>query len=138
MLKSVCLVGAIVLLAVPALADTPCGSTPLAEVIPAPASVSGKTVAEASTIKHDAFVTVKAYQGKLKTFRECLISQTNALKATVDTAKDDSAKKKIQAQMADMQGVYDKTIDDETKVVNDFLALQTAVCQIVDCTPPKK
>ena len=138
MLKSVCLVGAFVMLAVPALAETPCGTTPLAEVIPTPAAISGQTAEQAAAAKHEAFVNVKAYQAKLKTFRKCLLSQSNALKTSLDSAKDDAAKKPIQAQLADIQTVYDGSIDDETKVVNDFLALQKAVCKIVDCTPPKK
>lgn len=138
MLKSVCLVGAFVLLAVPALADTPCGTTPLADVVPTPDAVSGKTAEEASAIRHQALVDVKTYQGKLKTFRECLVSQSNALKATIDTAKDDAAKKRILEQMADLQSVNDHSVDDETKVVNDFIALQTAACKIMNCTAPKK
>jgi hypothetical protein len=137
MLKSVCLVGAVLFLASPALAETACGTTPIAPAIPTGASIAGKTGDDASKIKHDAFVQVKAYQATLKPFRECLMKQSADTKASIDTLKDDSAKKAAQSKMDDMQKVYDKTVDDETQVVNDFVALQTAVCKIVDCTPKK-
>lgn len=138
MFKSVCLAGAAVLmLASPALAETVCGTSPMGPEVPAPAAVSGKTAEQAAAIKHEAFVQVKDYQARLKPFRECLITQTNAMKATVADAKDDSAKKTAQAKMDDMQKAYDKTVDDETQVVNEYVALQTAVCKIVDCTPKK-
>lgn len=137
MFKSVCLVGALVVLASPALADSACGPTPIAPAIPTGASIAGKPGEEASKIKHEAFVQVKAYQGTLKTYRDCLMKQSADVKETLPAAKDDAAKKAIQAKMDDMQKAYDKTVDDETKLVNDFVALQTAVCKVVDCTPKK-
>ena len=137
MLKSVCLVGAVLLLASPALAETSCGTAPIAPAIPGAAAVAGKSGDEATKIKHDAFVQVKAYQSTLKGFRECLVNQTTAQKSAVAGAKDDAAKKAAQETMDAMQKAYDKTVDDETQVVNDFVALQTAVCKIVDCTPKK-
>ena len=137
MFKSVCLVGALVVLASPALADSACGPTPIAPAIPTGASIAGKPGEEASKIKHEAFVQVKAYQSTLKGFRECLVNQTTAQKSAVAGAKDDAAKKAAQETMDAMQKAYDKTVDDETQVVNDFVALQTAVCKIVDCTPKK-
>lgn len=138
MFKSVCLVGAVLLLASPALADTPCGTAPIAPAIPAASLVAGKAGDEAAKIKHEAFVQVKAYQANLKPFRECLITQTTAEKATGAAAKDDSAKKASAEKINDYQKVYDKSVDDETQVVNDFVALQTAVCKIIDCNAPKK
>jgi hypothetical protein len=136
MLKSVCLVGAVLMFASPALAET-CGSAPIAPAIPGASAVAGKPGEEATKIKHDAFVQVKAYQGTLKPFRECLIKQTSDVKAEAENGKDDSAKKAAQAKMADLQKAYDKTVDDETKTVQEYVALQTAVCKIVDCTPKK-
>ncbi len=136
MLKSVCLVGAVLMLASPALAET-CGSAPIAPAIPTASSVAGKPGEEATKIKHDAFVQVKAYQGTLKPFRECLMKQTADVKAETEAAKDDAAKKAAQSKMGDMQKAYDKTVDDETKTVQDYVALQTAVCKIIDCTPKK-
>jgi hypothetical protein len=142
MLKNVCLIGAVLLLASPALAETACGTIPIAPAIPAASSVAGKTADEATKTKHEAFLQVKAYQTTLKPFRECLVTQTTALKATAGEPKDDAAKaaaaKKVaDAKIADMQKAYDKTVDDETQTVNDFVALQTAVCKIVDCAPKK-
>ena len=138
MLKTVCLVGAVLLLASPALAEISCGTTPIAPAIPTASAIAGKTAEEATAAKHEAFVQVKAYQATLKTFRECLITQTTALKGTVDAAKDDAAKKAVTEKVEAMQKVYDKTIDDETQVVSDYGALQTAVCKIAECAPPKK
>lgn len=137
MLKSVCLVGAVLFLASPALADAACGPTPIPPAVPTAASIAGKPGEEASKIKHDAFVQVKAYQGTLKPFRECLMKQTGDVKASIETAKDDAAKKAATAKMEEMQKAYDKTVDDETQIVNEFVALQTAVCKIVDCAPKK-
>lgn len=137
MLKSVCLVGAVLMIASPALADTACGTTPIGPAIPGASAVAGKTADEATKIRHDAFVQVKAYQGTLKPFRECLMKQTSDAKAAVEGAKDDSAKKTAQAKMDDLQKAYDKTVDDETQTVNEYVALQTAVCKIADCTPKK-
>lgn len=136
MLKSVCLVGAVLMLASPALAET-CGSAPIAPAIPGASSVAGKAGDEATKIRHDAFVQVKAYQGTLKPFRECLMKQTADVKAEAESAKDDAAKKTAQAKMDTLQKSYDKSVDDETKTVQEYVALQTAVCKIVDCTPKK-
>ena len=143
MLKCVYLVGAVLLLASPVLAETPCGTIPIAPAIPTASAIAGKTADEATKIKHEAFLQVKAYQTTLKPFRECLITQTTAAKAAAEAAKDDkakaaAAKKEADAKIADIQKAYDKTVDDETQIVNDFVALQTAVCKIVDCTAPKK
>jgi hypothetical protein len=138
MLKSVCLAGAaVLLLASPALADTVCGTSPVGPAIPAPSAVSGKSAEDAAKIKHEAFVQVKDYQSRLKSFRDCLITQTNGMKTQIADAKDDAAKKPLQEKMDGMQKAYDKTVDDETQVVNDYVALQTAVCKIMDCTPKK-
>ncbi len=144
MLKNVCLVGAVLLLASPALADTSCGTTPIAPAIPTASSIAGKTADDATSIKHEAFLQVKAYQATLKPFRECLVKQTSALKAAADAGSDDKdkdaaarAKRDAADKISSMQKVYDKTVDEETQVVNDFVALQTAVCKVVDCTPKK-
>ena len=138
MFRSVCLVGAVVLMASSALADTACGTAPLADAIATPSSISGKTAEEALKIKHEAYVSVTTYQAKLKTFRDCLEAQINAQKTVLADAKDDAAKKAPKAAIADMVQALDKTVDDETEVVNEFVALQTAVCKIATCVQPKK
>lgn len=133
MFKSVCLIGAVLVMAGPALADTACGSAPIADAIPAPAAVAGKTAEEAQKIRHDAYVSVTGYQGKLKVFRECLMTQSAAQKNLITAAKDDNAKKAPQAALEEMQKAYDKAYDNETAVVQEYVALQTAVCKIADC-----
>jgi hypothetical protein len=136
MLKSVCLVGAVLMIAGPALADT-CGSAPIAPAIPAASAVDGKAGEDATKIRHDAFVQVKAYQGTLKPFRECLTKQTEDARAELATAKDDSAKKVATAKVEGLEKAFDKTVDEETQIVNEYVALQTAVCKIVDCKAKK-
>lgn len=138
MFRSVCLIGAVVLMASSALADTACGTAPLADALATPSSLSGKTADEALKIKHEAYVSVTTYQAKLKTFRECLITQVNAQKVILADAKDDPAKKAPTAAIAAMQLASDKSVDDETEVVNEYVALQTAVCKVATCAQPKK
>jgi len=138
MFRSVCLIGAVVLMASSALADTACGTAPIADAMVTPGSVSSKTAEEALKIKHEAYVSVTSYQAKLKIFRDCLNAQLNAQKTLLAEAKDEPAKKAPQAAIAGIVQALDKAYDDETEVVNEFVALQTAVCKIATCTPPKK
>ena len=138
MFRSVCLIGAVVLMASSALADTACGTAPLADALATPSLVSGKTAEEALKIKHEAYVSVTTYQAKLKTFRDCLATQIIAQKTVLAGAKDDAAKKAPTAAIAGMVQAMDKTVDDETEVVNEFVALQTAACKIATCVQPKK
>ena len=141
MFKSVCLIGAVLVLASPALADTSCGTAPIAPAITAPSDLSGKTTDEAHTLALGALKSVKAYQATLSSFRECLVTQTNALKASLASAKDDKAKQATTEQMTTMQAAYDKTVDTETQVVTDYSNLHTAYCKMGDglagCAKPK-
>jgi hypothetical protein len=141
MFKRVCLIAAVVALTSPALAES-CGSAPLAPEIPGVGALSGKTTEDAHAFVIASVKTVKAYQGTLQSYRECLITQTNAQKAVVAEAKSKGDKTKTDAAMQDMkamQAAYDKTVDTETQVVADWQTLHTAYCKMdgAKCPAPK-
>jgi len=141
MLRSVLLIGAVVLMAGPALAENACGIAPIAPAIATGADLAGKTTDEAHTTALAALKSVKAYQVTLSSFRECLVTQTTAQKAALASAKDDKAKKAATDQLADIQTAYDKTVDTETAVVTDYSNLHNAYCKMGDglagCAKPK-
>lgn len=119
------------LTAAPALADLTCGSAPLAPAVPGSADLAGKTTDEAHQIALGALKSVKAYQGSLTTFRQCLKSQSDGYQAAVDAAKakgDKTEAAKVQQQLDDANKIFDKSIDTETQVVNDYMTLHNAYC----------
>ena len=130
MLRSVCLVGVLLLTAAPALAQS-CGTAPIAPAIPSTSDVSGKTPDDAHKMALDALHAVKAYQGTLGTYRECLLSQTNAQKQALADAKGDKQKSAdAQQKITDLQKQYDQTVDTETQVVADYSKLHDAYCKM--------
>ena len=130
MLKSVCLVGVLLLTAAPALAQN-CGSAPIAPAIPAPSDVNGKTPDDAHKMALDALHGVKAYQASLSTFRQCLITETNAQKqALTDAGTDKDKVAAAKQQINDLQKQYDRTVDTETQVVADYSKLHDAYCKM--------
>jgi len=142
MFKSVLLIGAVAMMAGPALAETSCGTAPLAPVVVSPADLAGKTTDDAHAAVLAALKGVKAYQATLSSFRECLVTQTTAQKAALVAAKDDKAKKAAaQEQIDAIQDAYDKTVDTETAVVTDYSNAHTAYCKMGDglagCAKPK-
>ena len=139
MLKSVCLAGVLLLTAAPALAQS-CGSAPIAPAIPAPADVNGKTTDDAHKMVLDSMHVIKAYQGSLTTFRECLQTQTNQQKQALAAAASDKDKAAAAQQQIDgLQKQYDNTVDTETQVVTDWQKLHGAYCAmgsgLTGCTP---
>ncbi|MDE2182870.1 MAG: hypothetical protein KGJ78_07595 [Alphaproteobacteria bacterium] len=142
MMKSVCLaVAAVAVLSAPALADSSCGSPPIAPAIPGAADLSGKTVEAGRAVVVDAYHQVKAYQAALKPYRDCLAAQESNLKqqiAAEETSGDKDAKDKVAAFTQQAQNAIDaqnKTVDTEGQVANDFNTLHTAQC--VKDTDPK-
>jgi hypothetical protein len=110
-----------------------CGDEPIAPAIPTAAEIGQKTALEAQKAKHAAFMDIKAYQGSLKGYRDCLDS------AKAKTARDmqdaQSASKpdkdkiaKLKGQIDATQHAYDQSVDSEERIVNDFHALSTAYC----------
>jgi hypothetical protein len=135
MFKSVCLIGAILVLASPALADESCGNSPLAPAIPAASDLSGKNADDAHAFVLSALKSVKAYQGTLSTYRECLQTQAANQKPIIADAKAKGDKTKAdaaQSQMDALQASYDKTVDTETQVVTDYSNLHAAYCKMGD------
>lgn len=144
MFRSVCLIGAVLVLASPALAELSCGSAPIAPAIAGASDLAGKTTDDAHTMVLGALKSVKAYQGTLSTFRECLTTAANNQKPLIADFKAKNDKAKMDAAKADMdamQAAYDKTVDTETQVVTDYSNLHTAYCKMGDglagCAKPK-
>jgi hypothetical protein len=112
-----------------------CGNTPFAPAIPSPADVKAKAPADAHAAVHDAFLDVKNWQGDLKTWRACLDDQDAADKRSIAQADPKKDVDKIQPwkdQIAQDGHVFDASVDNEEKVVNEFHALQTAYCTRTD------
>jgi hypothetical protein len=146
MLKSFCLAAAMMtVVAAPAFAAGECGSAPIAPAIPAASDLAGKTVEAGRAEVVDAYHQVKAYQASLQPFRGCLEQQAKVDQTALAAAQADGEKGKdkvatLQQSMADMQKVYDHTVDTETQVATDFNNLHVAQCK-VDTDPkicPKK
>jgi hypothetical protein len=142
MFRSVCLVGAVLALAIPSLAETTCGSAPLAPAVPAIGDLNGKTPDDAHTVVLGALKSVKTYQVALGSYRECLKVQTSNQKIAVAAVQDDKAKAAVaQQKMDELQTTYDKTVDTEVQVVTDYSNLHNGYCKmgegLVGCAKPK-
>ena len=134
MLKSVCFAGVLIALsAMPALADLTCGSAPLAPAIPGASELAGRTTDDAHQFVLTALKGVKGYQGTLASFRECLKTETNTVKASFQEAKAKGDKDKaaqLQEQLDAMQSAWDKSVDTETQIVADYMKLHDAYCKM--------
>jgi hypothetical protein len=134
MLKSICLVAAIIAVAtVPAFGDNQCGPAPIGPAIPAASDLNGKTVEAGRAEVLDAYHQVKAYQGALQPYRACLKTQADAQKAALSAAQAEGEKGKdkiaaAQQAMADLDKVYLESVDAETQVASDFNNLHVAQC----------
>lgn len=131
MFKRVCLIGAVLVLASPALAQEGCGNSPMAPAIPSASDLGGKTTDDAHSVVLSALKSVKAYQGTLATYRECLTTQANNQKPIIADAKAAGDKDKAaaaQQKMDALQASYDKTVDTETEVVKEYMALHNGYC----------
>lgn len=134
MRKSIVLIGAILVLASPAIAES-CGDAPIAPDIPKASALAGKSTEDAHTFVLASFHSVRAWQGQLSPYRECLQKAANVQKAAAADAKTSGDKAKADAatvQMNALQADYDKTVDTETQVASDFNNLHTAYCKMGD------
>lgn len=134
MLRSALLIGAVLAFTGPALADS-CGSAPIPPEIPGVNTLGGKTTDDAHTFVVAAIKPVKTYQGQLSTYRECLQTQAAAQKQLAADAKSKGDKAKQDSSTAEMnalQAAYDKTIDEETRVVTEWQTLHNAYCKMGD------
>lgn len=110
-----------------------CGDEPIPPALPTAAEIGQKAPLDAQKAKHGAFEDIRAWQGSLKGYRDCLDSSkaaaTRALQDAQSAAKPDQDKiKKLQAQIDAANHAYDHTTDTEERLVNDFNALSTAYC----------
>jgi hypothetical protein len=135
MLSKLGLAAAISVMAImPAWAQTDsCGDEPIPPAIPTAADIGQKTPEDALAAKHGAFEDIKAWQGSLKSYRDCLNStvdtKTREKQSAAQATKPDQDKiAKIQGEIDAVNHAYDHSTDTEEKVVNDFHALSTAFC----------
>ena len=110
-----------------------CGTTPAGPSVPNESSVPGATADAVHAVLIDRFHGIKAYQQALAVYRECMTTQVakdkNALSKAKSLGNDDRAvhlKQRIDA----MQAAYDRTIDDETQVVEAYQDLHTVYCKM--------
>ena len=120
-----------------AAAQEMCGDPPIAPVIPSAEEMRAKSAADAAAVRHNAFADVRHWQGALKSYRDCL----NATIATdkrdagemVRSPKPDKDKiAKLNEEIAASNHAYDRSVDQEEKVVNEFHAAQVAYCSRKD------
>jgi hypothetical protein len=138
MLKNLGLAAVIsVMASAPAWADNMCGDEPIPPAIPSAAEIGQKNPADAAKAKHQAFEDIKAWQGQLKDYRDCLDGDENSVKRDKQNAmsqsKPDQDKiKRLDGQVADDEKANSHSIDTEERVVNDFHALSVAFCSRAD------
>ena len=112
-----------------------CGNVPFAPAIASPADLKAKSPADAHAAVHDSFTDIKNWQSDLKTYRACLDDQDGADKRNIGQADPKKDADKVTAwkdQIVDDAKIYNSSIDNEEKVVNEFHALQAAYCMRTD------
>jgi hypothetical protein len=138
MLRKLVLAAAIWMMATrPAWAQSECGDEPIGPAIPTAAEIGQDTPVVAQKAKHTAFEDIKAWQGSLKSYRDCLTStidtKTREKSSAQQATKPDKDKiAGIQAQIDAANHAYDHSTDSEEQIVNDFHALSTAYCSRSD------
>ncbi|HEY2068161.1 MAG TPA: hypothetical protein VGG48_01300 [Rhizomicrobium sp.] len=124
----------------PVWAQSACGSVPFAPAMPSQADMRSKSIPDAETALHDAFTDIKNWQGDLKTYRSCLDGQTQQAKAGMAGLDKDKDADKIAAfkdQAATSNKLFDSSVDQEEKVVNEFHGAQAAYCMRSDANKAK-
>ena len=116
-----------------AVAQEMCGDPPLAPVLPTATEMRAKSPADAAKARHSAFADVRSWQGSLKSYRDCLNATIATDKRTAgENARSDKPdKNKIASWNAEIEAAnhaYDRSVDQEEKVVNEFHAAQVAYC----------
>jgi hypothetical protein len=110
-----------------------CGAAPSGPSVQDKSSVAGATADAVHAVLIDRLHSIKAYQKSLAVYRECTTMQVaedkNALAKARAFGNDDRTvhlKQRLDAMLA----VYDKTIDDETQVVETYQDLHTTYCKM--------
>jgi hypothetical protein len=120
--------------ATPALAQS-CAGEPIAPAFASTADIQRQTPAQAAASKHDAFVEIKNWQRDLKSYRDCLTGISNGDRRQLtglDPAKDADKIAQMQQEAKAATHEFDRTVDMEERVVNEFHALQAAYCARTD------
>lgn len=110
-----------------------CGLPAALPAIPQASDLSGRTAEAAHEVVLGSFKTIKAYQGSLPRFRECILKNTTEYRASLAEAKarnDAVRSSAVNRWMDALMAAYDKTIDDETNVVTTYVNLHNAYCKI--------
>ncbi len=124
----------------PVLAQQSCGSVPFEPAMPSPADMKTKSVPDAETALHDAVSDIKNWQADLKTYRACLDAQGAQAKAGLtglDKDKDADKIKDLKEVKASSDHLYDKSVDREEAVVNEFHLAQASYCGRPDANKNK-
>lgn len=121
----------------PAAAQEMCGDLPIAPAILSPAEMSRRPPADALAAMHGAFAEMKRWQGDLKSWRDCLNATVKSDKRDISEAqhsdKPDKDKiAKLETALTNVNHLWDSSVDDEERVVNEFHAAQTAYCSRKD------
>jgi hypothetical protein len=146
MLKKVYLgVAILAMAATPVFAADECGPTPIPPAFPTVSELAAKTVEDARKDVYASFHLVKNYQASLKTFRGCLEQLTKTDTDDIDAAKAKAEDAKVTAaqdRIAARQAIYDKTLNSEEQVANEFNTLRLTHCgrdtDTKVCPQPKK
>jgi hypothetical protein len=110
-----------------------CGAAPAGPSVPAESSVSGATADAVHAVLIDRLHSIRAYQKALAVYRECTTTQVaddkNALVKAQALGNDNRAVH-LKQRLDAMWAAYDKTIDDETQVVQAYQDLHTVYCKM--------
>ena len=131
--KSTVILAALLASGTCAAAQELCGDLPIAPAILSPAEMHQRPPAGALSAMHSAFAEMKRWQGDLKSWRDCLNATVNTDKRDISEAqhsdKPDKDKiAKLETALTTVNHLWDLSVDDEERVVNEFHAAQTAYC----------
>ena len=117
-----------------------CGSVPFAPAMPSVSDMGTKPIPEAETALHDAFADIRNWQNDLKPYRACLDNQgaqAKAGQAGLDKDKDSDKIRDLKELKSSSDHLYDSSVDQEEKVVNEFHKAQAAYCARSDANKSK-
>jgi hypothetical protein len=112
-----------------------CGSVPFAPAIPSPSDMKAKSAADDVTALHDSVMDIKNWQSDLKTYRACLDGQGNEAKnelVGLDKTKDADKIAQLKDQRVQSDKLFNDSVDQEEKVVNQYNAARAAYCMRPD------
>lgn len=114
-----------------------CGDVPFPPEVPSAGAMAKLPPQDAQTARHQAFEDVISWQKGLKTYRGCLdtLRDDDDRKIAGDRngSKDDQSEiKGLQDDEANINVLYDKTVDTEKTIVGGFTGMTQAYCSRKD------